>query len=397
MNEWEMARAGKPALHLSHDELALLFAAVNQWQGQEQIRQQLKQRSRTTVNRAYNVVEAFERRGLTKLDDAVGREVAAEAKYGTTLNYVQRLFGTWRNWKAALMEPSKIASASLGMNPVGDWLRDRHLRRLCALVDDIRSCTFDARRTLFVNQGWLRLPDGSDWGLLPQEWVRAATPDCLGEGFNEGMAIEVWGDSYQLLMQHLTSSPLWQHLKDLRQLAEALDRDQCEVAPKVLAQLDQEVEAAFHRHMAGEWPLDWQEQPGFYDWAFVRMDQTREPFTDAWQELQFRRQRELEQISRTLGSMSLLTVEPGQIPHRVEADWDALPVPYDPDFFDAVSTALKDPIPDLDDRRRALLHKLYEINDALMASEVERLLAGSMCDQCDDTVHTNAPPAPALG
>jgi hypothetical protein len=95
-----MDRAGDKRSPLSRDEVVEVFQSVNQGQTQEETRQRLRDRQRTTVIRAYKVVEEFERRGLITLDDVLADTIARNARYGASRHYVQNLFLPWRAWKA---------------------------------------------------------------------------------------------------------------------------------------------------------------------------------------------------------------------------------------------------------------------------------------------------------
>jgi len=93
----------------------MIFEVVAVGQRPKEARLGLWNRNRTTVNRAYNVVSEFQRRGVTSLDDAMAKEIAGVAKYSATASYVQKVFIQWQAWKtskASTEEQRRIQQAA---------------------------------------------------------------------------------------------------------------------------------------------------------------------------------------------------------------------------------------------------------------------------------------------
>ena len=96
-----MSRAGNRVRPLSHDEKMIIFKAVAECESRQSVRHALRDRHRTTVDAAYNVIKEFENRDLTSYSDCVGGAVAKKARYHTTEHYVSELFLAWRAWKSS--------------------------------------------------------------------------------------------------------------------------------------------------------------------------------------------------------------------------------------------------------------------------------------------------------
>ena len=95
-----MDKAGENRPPLTDDELRTVFQVVAAGRNQETALRHLRDRNRTTVYRAYNVVSHFERLGLVTLDDAAAQQVANAAGYGASIHYVENVFLRWKAWKA---------------------------------------------------------------------------------------------------------------------------------------------------------------------------------------------------------------------------------------------------------------------------------------------------------
>jgi uncharacterized protein YqfA (UPF0365 family) len=111
-----MDRAGKHVHPLTDDELRTVFRMVTAGGSQEEARQHLHGRSRTTVNRALNVVCQFERLNLITLNDAEAQHIAGAAGYEATIHYVQTLFLKWKVWKVSVnpkvIETPRVAAVA---------------------------------------------------------------------------------------------------------------------------------------------------------------------------------------------------------------------------------------------------------------------------------------------
>lgn len=94
-----MDRAGRKAPPLTPDELKAIFGVVRSGRGRAAVRALLSERSRITVDRAYNVLSEFERRSRTSLDDQTAQEIAGAAKYGASVTYVRNMYSHWRTWQ----------------------------------------------------------------------------------------------------------------------------------------------------------------------------------------------------------------------------------------------------------------------------------------------------------
>lgn len=183
-----MDRSGNQATPLTTDELRLIFEAVNAGKEQDEARHSLSQRNRITVNRTYNVVAEFKRRGITTLDDRTAKEIAEAAKYSATVSYVQNLFLRWCAWR-----DQNLSASSRGPEAKGEYLnwntvqRDKHIEELLALANEIRkylTVPFPFEATAWYNQigvqvtGWQLpgLPCPSIEGFTLSEEQQALIP-----------------------------------------------------------------------------------------------------------------------------------------------------------------------------------------------------------------------------
>jgi hypothetical protein len=182
-----MDRAGQQASPLTADESKVIFATLKSGQGQEKARQRLPKRDRATVNRAYNVVAEFERRGITTLDDRTAKEIADGAKYSATVSYVQDLFLRWRTWHSAA-GALRLGAASVRLFTDNLWVaRYAVVEVRCVSKVEAEGCwgraTVLGPKSLMVPLHWAGTPYGPQEHEAPLTRITPGMPARLDVAF----------------------------------------------------------------------------------------------------------------------------------------------------------------------------------------------------------------------
>lgn len=135
---------------------------------------------------------------------------------GTLPRHVQELRGDWPQIKDELLAKENLSPD----------LRTRHIDRVMAQVESLRSClTNPEPETIpYADRPPLQLM-GHDWRLDPVMWLHLCAPDLSDE--------RLWGPEFELLKQHMKASPFWGHLEELGEAVKELEKDYESTAEKL--------------------------------------------------------------------------------------------------------------------------------------------------------------------